>query len=53
MWRFFYIIIINSKVVGLIYFLFYGVFELIKGIFGLNVDNKYRRFFFGIEYLGV
>lgn len=39
--------------VGLIYFLFYGVFELIKGIFGLNVDNKYRRFFLGIEYLGV
>lgn len=39
--------------VGSIYFLFYGVFELIKGISGSNVDNKYRRPSPGIEHSGV
>lgn len=53
MWRFSHIITTNSKMVGSIYFLFYGVFELIKGISGSNVDNKYRRPSPGIEHSGV
>lgn len=53
MLRFSHIITINSKIVGSIYVLFYGVFELIKGISGSNVDNKYTRPSPGIEHSDV